>query len=73
MTQQDVYDFLKAHLKRWWDTAQIARYTGLSRNAATNACRKLRGQEMVLYKEHPQYREAFIYKYKPEPYSLESR
>ena len=65
MTQQDVYDFLKAHSKRWWDTAQVARGTGLSRNAATRGCRKLREQDMVLFKSHPGHREAFLYKHKP--------
>jgi DNA-binding transcriptional regulator GbsR (MarR family) len=64
MGQQEVYNFLKEHPKKWFTSKEISQHKGISIGSVTMSLKKLRKSQLVKYKNTGK-RNEFLYMYKP--------
>ena len=63
MGQQDVYDFLKKHPKKWYTSKEIAGKMKASIGSVTNNLAKLRKDKFIIYKISGEKANRYLYKY----------
>ena len=49
MGQQDIYDFLKKHPKRWYTSKELSQKLGISIGSVTMSLKKLRESKSVKF------------------------
>ncbi|MCX8147560.1 MAG: winged helix-turn-helix domain-containing protein [Candidatus Woesearchaeota archaeon] len=50
MGQQDIYDFLKKHPKRWFTSKELSQKLGISIGSVTMSLKKLRESKSVKFR-----------------------
>lgn len=63
MGQQDVYDFLKKHPKKWYTSREIAGKMKASYGSITNNLAKLRYSKHILHKISKKRANMYLYKF----------
>ena len=64
MGQQEVYDFLRKHPKKWYTTGEIAEKMKASIGSVTNNLKKLRYSKDIDHKISKKRANMYLYKYK---------
>jgi len=63
MGQQEVYDFLKKHPKKWFISKEISKGLNVSIGSVTNCLKKLRESRSIQFRQSG-HRNQYEYKYK---------
>ena len=66
MGQQEVYDLLKRHRKKWFSTKEIAGKLKISSGSVTNSLKKLRDGRIIDFKLEKRItnRNIYVYRFK---------
>lgn len=64
MGQQEVYNFLKKNRSKWFTSKEIASGLDVSLGSVTNNLKKLRQSKEIMFKESPERKNMYLYKFK---------